>query len=211
MEKDATRQRGYDKKAVSRDLPPSAAPLLGEDEMIYRALQIMALRAERCAQQGALTPDAAAAIKQVLASVDGVKQAREYLEHASQIAQKYNLPQEMTLTGVIEEIRAVMEVGKLGKDGNEQQLFRLVSGLSGITHTDGFLKALSFCKGRMLWATLRLLRDPDDGRRGEWLKDVAECAESCQIGVEIFFKKSTLVQAEADLTEALTRERERRG
>jgi hypothetical protein len=77
MDKTARRRPGKDKEGVSRDLRSSAAPLLGEDEIIYRALQIAALRAERCIQQGSLTQDAANELRQVLESVDGVKSATE--------------------------------------------------------------------------------------------------------------------------------------
>lgn len=211
MDKTARRRAGKDKEGVSRDLRSSAAPLLGEDEIIYRALQIAALRAERCIQQGSLTQDAANELRQVLESVDGVKSATEYMEHASQIAHKYSLPQQLTLAGVIDEIRAMMEVGELRTDGDEQRLFRLVSGLSGITHTDMFLKGLSFLKGRMLWATLRYLRDPDDARRGEWLNEISESAGTFQNGVHTYLKRGTLAQAEADLMVALARERVCRG
>jgi hypothetical protein len=57
----------------------------------------------------------------------------------------------------------------------------------------------------MLWATLRLLRDPDDARRDEWLDEISKCAETFQQTY------STLAQAEAGLMEALARERVRRG
>ena len=211
MDKSARKRPGKDEEGVSRDLRSSAAPLLGEDEMIYRALQIAALRADRCVQQGLLTQDAAAAIRHVMESVDGRISAAEYLEQASHIVHTHSLPRQLTLTGVIDEIRALMELGKLSTDGDEQQLFRLVSGLSGIAHSDMFLKGLSFFKGRMLWATLRLLRDPDDGRRDEWLDEISKCADTFQQGVQTYLKRGTLAKAEADLMEALAKERVRRG
>lgn len=207
---DKTLRKRREKEGVSRDLRPSAAPLLGEDELIYRALQIAALRAERSVQQGTLTQDAASDIRHVLALVDGVKPSEEYVERAAQLANTYSLPEELTLTGVIKEIRALMEVGSLSEHGDQQRLFRLVPGLSGIQNPDPVLKALSFFKGRMFWPALRYLRDPDDPQRDTWLKEISDSAPIVQKGLERYLKDSTVAGAQLALSAALAQDRQRR-
>ncbi|OYW55487.1 MAG: hypothetical protein B7Y80_16925 [Hyphomicrobium sp. 32-62-53] len=211
MTKETARRPGKDKGSVSYDLRASKAPLLGEDELIYRALQIAALRAERSVQDGSLTQDALNEIRHVMEAVDGQIPIAEHQERAFHLAHKHSLPEEMTLTTVLNEIRGLIEIGTLGEEGDAQRLFRLLPGLSRIEMPDSILKVLKSVKGRLFWAVLCYLRDPQDPRREEWVREISANVELVQKGLQLYLKEGTVASAEASLRAAMAQQNARQG
>lgn len=184
-------------------------PLLGEDETIYRALQIASWRAERQQQEGRLKSDALSDIRALMGAVDGRQPVKDYLERAERIAENHQLPEALRLEGIIQEMRTLMEVGRLGQDGDVRRLFRIIPGLTRLNKPDSLLKALCFFKGRMLWGTLRYLKDPDDPRNADWLSEIGSCAEMLAKGALTYLDKNTVIDAKRVLLEWVRHEQER--
>ncbi len=200
---------GQTKKRASMAYRGPEVLLLGEDETIYRALQIASWRAERRQQEGQLKSDALSDILALMVAVDGRQPVKDYLERAARIAENHQLPEALRLEGIIQEMRALMEVGTLGQDGDARRLFRTIPGLTRLGKPDIVLKALCFFKGRMLWGTLRYLKDPDDPRNADWPSKICLDAEKVARGARTYLDKSTVFDAKRVLLEWVRHEQKR--
>lgn len=200
---------GQTRKRASMAYRGPEFPLLGEDETIYRALQIASWRAERQQQEGRLKCDALSDIRALMGAVDGRQPVKDYLERAVRIAENHQLPEALRLEGIIQEMRALMEVGTLGQDGDARRLFRTIPGLTRLDKPDIVLKALCFFKGRMLWGTLRYLKDPDDPRNADWPSKICLDAEKVARGARTYLDKSTVFDAKRVLLEWVRHEQKR--
>ena len=200
---------GQTKKRASMAYRGPEVPLLGEDETIYRALQIASWRAERQQQEGRLKSDAVSDIRALMGAVDGRQPVKDYLEREERIAENHQLPEALRLEGIIQEMRTLMEVGTLGRNGNVRRLFRTIPGLTRLDKPDIVLKAMCFFKGRMLWGTLRYLKDPDDPRNADWPSKICLDAEIVVRGALTYLDKSTVFDAKRVLLEWVRHEQER--
>lgn len=181
-------------KRLSEDLRAPQAVLLGEHEMIYRALQIGRLRSKRLVEAGALSSAVVGEIGELMLAVDGRQSAKEYLERGEMMARRYQLPQAVSLTGVLEELRCLMEVGGLSRDSEARRLFRVLPAITRLNDRDEILKGLSFFKGRMLWDALRYARDPGDPRNAGCKTEIGRCADIFAQGAARYLQTGTVFE-----------------